>query len=65
MHQETVTTYKNKYNPSEGAWQYVPNVHTKTVPDTYEVQYIITYDDGSEEVTRPEYEKVESKLGID
>lgn len=60
-HQEMVTDYEYKYNFLQGDWVLVPNVHTETVPDKYEVYYRITYVDGGttehwETVDKSEYD---------
>lgn len=47
QHQEFVTDYEYKYNWWTGDFELVPNMHTETIPDKYEVLYHIEYTDGS------------------
>ena len=59
--QETVTDYEYKYNFWTGDFVLVPNVHTETVPEKYEVLYFVTYDNGDtshswEAVNKAEYD---------
>lgn len=66
--QELVTTYDYKYNWWSGEFVLVPNTHTETMPEKYEVQYIITYDDETTEsvwveCTKTEYETALAALG--
>lgn len=61
--QELVTDYEYKYNWWTGDFELVPNIHTETLPERYEVYYKITYIDGEinycwKEVSKNEYEKV-------
>lgn len=62
-HSEVVTDYQHKYSWWQGDFVLVPNVHTVTYPDKYEVEYIVTYADGTtstvwEEVTEAEYKAI-------
>jgi len=66
--QETVTDYEYKYNFWTGDFVLVPNIHTETVPEKYEVLYFITYDNGDtshwwEAVSKTEYDAVVAFLG--
>ena len=59
--QETVTDYEYKYNFWTGDFVLVPNVHTETVPEKYEVLYFVTYNNGDtshcwEVVNKTEYD---------
>lgn len=59
--QETVTDYEYKYNFWTGDFVLVPNIHTETVPEKYEVLYFVTYDNGDtshcwEAVNKAEYD---------
>lgn len=67
QHQETVTDYEYKYNFWTGDFVLVPNIHTETIPDKYEVQYIVTYTNGDtdtqwEEVGKAEYDAAAAML---
>lgn len=58
---KTVTDYEYKYNFWTGDFVLVPNVHTETVPEKYEVLYFVTYDNGDtshcwEAVNKAEYD---------
>ena len=67
QHQEVVTTYEYKYDVWGGGFKLLPNAHTETIPERYEVHYRITYTDDSvenvwEEVSKVEYDVAESRL---
>lgn len=61
--QEMVTDYEYKYNWWTGDFELVPNIHTQTLPEKYEVYYHIEYTNGDsadswETVTKSEYDAV-------
>ena len=67
QHQETVTDYEYKFNVWQGDFVLVPNIHTETIPDKYEVQYIVMYTNGDtvtrwEEVDKTEYDAAAAML---
>ena len=60
-HEESTTFLY--FIPMGNTYMTMPMESTKDVPDCYEVQYLITYDDGDrctrwEEVTPEEYERI-------
>lgn len=62
-HSEMETEYEYKYDILNGKFMYVPNLHTVKYPDKYEVQYKVTYNDGSEkivweEVVKQDFDKI-------
>ncbi len=44
---EIVTDYQYAYSWWHGDFKLVPNTHSKTIPEKYEVLYFITYNDGT------------------
>lgn len=46
---EVVTDYQHKYSWYHGDFKLVPNVHSVTHPESYEILYLIEYDDGTTE----------------
>lgn len=44
---EVVTDYQHKYSWYHGDFKLVPNVHSVTHPESYEILYLIEYDDGT------------------
>lgn len=65
--EEIQTEHEYKYNFLEGEWQLVPNTRTVTVPEKYEVEYLLTYDNGTttkkwREVSKEVYEDIALKL---
>lgn len=65
-HSVVRTDYLYQYNVLKGDFVLVPSVNSYFVDDCYEVQYLITYDDGSTElkwveVTLPEYEEISKR----
>lgn len=68
QHQEFVTDYEYKYNWWTGDFELVPNMHTETIPDKYEVLYHIEYTDGKtadkwESVNKAEYDAAAALCG--
>lgn len=66
-HSEVETDYTYKYSWLQENFVLVPNVHTVTYPDKYEVEYLVTYIDGTtatkwEEVTESEYKSVLAEM---
>lgn len=63
-HQEIRTDYDYQVDIlGEETFKLMPNIHTVTIPDKYEVQYRVYYDDSTNktewrEVARDEYEAV-------
>ena len=60
--QEIVTDYEYKYNFLLGEFVLVPNTHTETIPEKYEVCYLVVYIDDStieswETVDKAEYDR--------
>lgn len=67
QHQEMVTDYEYKFNWWTGEFELLPNIHTETYSEKYEILYHIEYSDGTtndcwEEVTKFEYDVVVSIL---
>ena len=57
---EVVTSYKHKYSWWQEKFVLVPDVHTKSYPEKYEILYLISYDNGDTrelwlEVSQSEY----------
>ena len=67
-HEEIQTTQEYEFDIfSENLFKKMPNVHTVTVPDKYEVQYRIYWSDGKtdtewREVPRDVYEEAQEQI---
>lgn len=69
-HNTMETKYKYKYDWINGKYRLLPVYVEVSYPDTYKVQYEITYSDGSTEtdwrkVDKPTYEKTLKDLGTE
>lgn len=58
---EIVTDYKHKYSWLQGDFILVPDTHTETIPEKYEVLYLTTYSNG---VSREEWEEIDRNTYI-